>query len=339
MMRVSILILVMSFLFLAPICRADDTFSIVAIDSYTRQVGSAGASCIAGSIIISDVHPGVGAIHTQAYYNQANQQYGHSLMDLGYPPQAIVDSLVAHDAGHNPSIRQYGIVDLVDGGRSAAYTGNNCSDWKGHLTGPNYAIQGNILLGPQIIKQMETNFRGTLGSLADKLMSALQGAKVPGADTRCMQYGKSTISAFLRVAKPSDPENDLYLDLNVNNTPTNVDPIDVLQQLYDDWRLQAADVKESATAAGGAFIRCAPNPFVGGTTIRYRVLEAGPTSLRILDATGREIERLVEGDQGPGFYAIGWEPEGDRPNGIYFCVLKSGGMTATGRLLLLKADR
>ena len=49
------------------------TFSIVAVDTNTGEVGSAGGSCIAGSIIISDLHPGVGAIHTQSYYLPANQ--------------------------------------------------------------------------------------------------------------------------------------------------------------------------------------------------------------------------------------------------------------------------
>ena len=62
------------------------TFSIVAVDTTTGEVGSAGGSCIAGSIIISDIHPGVGAIHTQSYYLPSNQNYASSLMDEGYSP-------------------------------------------------------------------------------------------------------------------------------------------------------------------------------------------------------------------------------------------------------------
>ena len=60
------------------------TFSIVAVDTTTGEVGSAGGSCIAGSIIISDIHPGIGAIHTQSYYLSANQNYASMLMDQGY---------------------------------------------------------------------------------------------------------------------------------------------------------------------------------------------------------------------------------------------------------------
>ena len=36
-------------------CQLKATFSIVAIDTLTGQIGSAGASCISNSIIISDM--------------------------------------------------------------------------------------------------------------------------------------------------------------------------------------------------------------------------------------------------------------------------------------------
>ena len=74
-----------------------DTFSIVAVDPSTGQVGSAGASCIAGSIIISDVHPGVGVIHSQSYWNSINQDSAASLMEQGYSPEAIIDWLIEND--------------------------------------------------------------------------------------------------------------------------------------------------------------------------------------------------------------------------------------------------
>ena len=72
-------------------------------------------------------------------------------------------------------------------------------------------------------------------------MAALQGAKVPGADTRCLDVGISTFSAFIRVAK-FDNENDYYMDLNVNSvipyyndTGIWIDPVDTLQTLYNNW--------------------------------------------------------------------------------------------------------
>jgi uncharacterized Ntn-hydrolase superfamily protein len=219
-----------------------DTFSITAIDTLTGEMGSAGASCIGapqipqGCKILSDVIPGKGVIHTQAYYLAQNQNYARQLMLAGHSPEQIIDSLVAKDWQNNPSKRQYGIIDLHEGSaRKAAYTGVNCDDYKNHLTGLNYTIQGNILLGQEILDSMEIRFLNTEGDLACKLMAALQGAKVVGADTRCINYGISSLSAFLRVAQPDDPYNDLYLDLNVPSVLSGVDPIDSLQVLFDQW--------------------------------------------------------------------------------------------------------
>ena len=252
------------------------TFSIVAVDTNTREVGSAGGSCIANSIIISDIHPGVGVIHTQSYWNQANQNYASDLMNQGFSPDEIMDLLEQNDIQNNPGIRQYGAADLYQENnygylyeyecmeiedaiwygddnnslgecgdaitsRTSSFTGVNCLDWKGHINGINYAIQGNILLNESILIDMEDAFINTNGTLDQKLMSALQGAKVPGADTRCLDEGISTLSAFIRVAKPDDTDS-YYMDLNINSvtpyyaqTGIWIDPIDTLNTLYENW--------------------------------------------------------------------------------------------------------
>ena len=106
------------------------TFSIVAVDTNTKEVGSAGGSCIANSIIISDIHPGVGGIHTQSYWNGVNQNNAHDMMVDGFSPSEIMSWLQHNDSQNNPHIRQYGAVDLEGGGRSAAFTGMNCLDYK-----------------------------------------------------------------------------------------------------------------------------------------------------------------------------------------------------------------
>ncbi|MEI6884476.1 MAG: DUF1028 domain-containing protein [Bacteroidota bacterium] len=229
---------------------AQDTFSIVAIDSVTGQIGSAGASCVGssasyphGAQILSDVIPGVGVIHTQASWAALNQQHAHNWMMQGLSPQQIIDSLVAHDAVNNPSIRQYGIADYNGGHpRSASYTGINCMDYKNDTNHIYYSIQGNILMGQQILDSMLSRFQNTPGPLSDKLMSALQGAKIVGADTRCAPKNASSQSSFIRVANMNDPPDSLYCDLWMAY-PANysgvfpVDPIDSLQTLYDKWKM------------------------------------------------------------------------------------------------------
>ena len=158
-------------------------------------------------------------------------------MQQGASPNQIISWLVAHDVQNNPQSRQYGIVDFHNGtSRSAAFTGTNCYDYKNHILGPNYAIQGNILLGQQILDSMEYYFLNTTGCLPEKLMAAMNGAKVVGADTRCMVEGTSSLSAFLRMALPTDSYNNLFLDINVAGTAPNVEPIDVLQTKYNQWK-------------------------------------------------------------------------------------------------------
>ena len=100
------------------------TFSIVAVDPVTGEVGSAGGSCISGSIIISDIHISQGVIHTQSYYHPTNQNNASNYMNQGYSPQEIIDYLVENDVANNPGIRQYGVVDLENNGRSASFTGD-----------------------------------------------------------------------------------------------------------------------------------------------------------------------------------------------------------------------
>jgi len=270
-----------------PLVSAQDTFSICAVDTATGQVGSAGATCITSSsvsaIIISDVHPGTGVVHTQAYWQAANQNYGHALMAAGLPPQQIIDSLVAHDVQGNPTIRQYGAVTLA-GPLSACHTGANCDNYKSHIAGPGYAIQGNILLGQSVLDSMQAAFLNTTGSLACRLMAALQAAKVPGADTRCLQYGISSYSAFLRVANAGDPSSNLFLDMTVNTYPGNKDPIDSLQAMFDAWGGCTASFVQSP--AGPEWMRVFPNP--AGTTLTA-VFGERADRLAVFDLSGRML--------------------------------------------------
>ena len=246
---------------------SQDTFSIVAVDTVTGEIGSAGASCVGpingvGAFILSDVIEGIGAIHTQAYWNATNQQNAHNRMLEGLSPQQIIDWLVANDVQNNPTIRQYGIVDLTRNGESAAYTGINCDNYKNHVTGPGYAVQGNILLGQIIIDTMQTTFLNTEGPLADRLMATLQAAKILGADTRCVVRGTSSQSGFVKVVRIGDGNNP-YLQIVVPDTPVGKDPIDSLQTMFDIWKVSLFNVVD---------------PFLSEITVEPDTLPANGTS-------------------------------------------------------------
>ncbi len=216
---------------------SQDTFSIIVVDTMSGKIGSAGASCIQGSIIISDIYPGLGAIHTQSYWNETNQDSAGSLMIQGFSPQEIVDWLIENDSENNPSIRQYGIVDINDGSsRAAAHTGENCFDYKNHIVGDNYSIQGNILLGQEILDAMEDAFLHAYGSLEERMIASIMAANVAGADSRCAPYGTPAISAFIRIAQPNNSIDSLFLDINVDNAPLTINPLDSLFSLYWHWK-------------------------------------------------------------------------------------------------------
>ncbi len=279
---------------------AQDTFSIVALDEETGEVGSAGASCVVGAadlggvILISDIVPGRGAINGQATVciPHVNLQNGIDQMEAGLSPQAILDWLYDNDDcifGTNES-RQYGIVDFDGDGnaRSAAFTGTEALDYAGHRVGSNYAIQGNILLGPEILDSMEFRFVNAEGSLAERLMAALQGANVPGADSRCLDDGTSSTSAFLQVYKPDDMVGMPSLRLNVMETATGVEPIDSLQNLFDEWLLTSTEDLVSSDLE----VRVFPNPTQEQIVIEIPIEQPEGWMITTYDLNGRQIEQI-----------------------------------------------
>jgi uncharacterized Ntn-hydrolase superfamily protein len=322
-------IYILLFILISQVLRSQDTFSIVAVDTITGEIGSAGASCIddsqieGGALIISDVIPGRGSIHTQSYWNSTNQQNAHDRMVEGLSPQEIIDWLTTHDAQNNPAVRQYGIVDFDTSGnaRSAGFTGANCMDYKNHITGPNYSIQGNILLGQQILDSIEAGFLNTEGSFAEKMMAALQGAKVIGADTRCTANGTSSLSAFIRVARPADPIGGFYCDLNVPSLPAGMEPIDSLQTLFDAWletvvgldeKLSEAELLIYPNPASGYFVVGqldnwpAGQSAVGGqqlTIIIHNILGAKINEVKIEAKNGWKL-RIDVSEYQPGVYFV-----------------------------------
>jgi uncharacterized Ntn-hydrolase superfamily protein len=221
---------------------AQDTFSIVAVDSTTGEVGSAGASCvnlfntgISDDSFIGQLVPGVGAINTQAYYLPLNQNNATNRMNLGDTPAQIIDWLVQNDIQGTPEFRQYGVAALINGAPEAVgYTGTSTDDYKNHIVGPNYAIQGNILLGQEVLDSMEARFLNEEGDLACKLMAALQGANMVGADTRCASNGTSSLFAFVKVAQPNDSFGNPSFVASVRTQDNaGIEPIDTLQTKFD----------------------------------------------------------------------------------------------------------
>jgi hypothetical protein len=78
-----------------------------------------------------------------------------------------------------------------------------------------------------------------------------------------------------------------------------------------------------------------PNPFNPSTHIAFAVPKTTRVQLRILDALGREIALLVNGEKPAGIYEMRWEA-GIYPSGIYFYRLRAGEYVETKKMILLK---
>lgn len=289
------------FLFLGNVSQSQDTFSIIAVDPETGEVGAAGATCVDGIAqwggiqLLNKIIPGRGGVNAQAWIclnPHINLDNAIAEMELGSNPDEIIDWLMDNDdcaaQNFNPEYRQYGIADFdTDGNpRTAAFTGSNADDYKGHLTGATYAIQGNILLDATILEGMENGFNNTPGSLADKLMAAMQGANVPGADARCLDRGTSSTTAFLRVVRPDDTFGDHYLELSILEMPFGEEPIDSLQTLFDDWK---ATISSTDEIKKDEVANIYPNPAKETINVFWKTSSIGSPELSLMDVSGKII--------------------------------------------------
>ena len=203
------------------------TFSIVAVDKETGELGVAVQSkFVAVGSVVPWAKAGVGAVATQAWANTGYGPRGLKLMGEGKPAEAVVELLTAED--ERRALRQIGVVDGE--GRAATYTGAECQDWAGGKTGVGYAVQGNILVGAEVVEAIAEVFEKTEGVLAERLLAALEAGQAAGGDKRGRQ------SAALLVVREGwgySGFNDRFRDLRVDDHPQ---PIEELKRVYAKHR-------------------------------------------------------------------------------------------------------
>ncbi len=222
------------------------TFSIVAFDPKTKELGVAVESkFLSVGAVVPWAQAGVGAIATQSWANTSYGPRGLRMLKRGLTPKQVGARLIATDK--NAHQRQFGIVDAK--GRAFTFTGSSCFDWAGGRTlspkkvvlckdqktgesvrgliGKNFAAQGNILAGAAVVDALANTFLKTPGSLAERLVAALDAGQAAGGDRRGQE------SAALLVVREKGGYagfNDRYIDLRVDDHPH---PIDELKRLLD----------------------------------------------------------------------------------------------------------
>ncbi|MFG1812392.1 DUF1028 domain-containing protein [Kribbella sp. NPDC049174] len=201
------------------------TFSIVAFDPDSGSSGIAVASkFLAVGAVVPWGRAAAGAVATQA---MANLSYGPDGLDLlanGLSADQAVAQLT--DADEEREHRQIGVVDAH--GRGATFTGASCMDWAGGQAGDGFAIQGNILAGPQVVEAMADAWKERAGEAFERrLVAALAAGDQAGGDRRGRQ------SAALRVWREGSAYGgvlDIAIDLRVDDHRA---PIDELGRLLD----------------------------------------------------------------------------------------------------------
>ena len=205
------------------------TFSIVARGADGTSFGVAVASkFLAVGAAVPGAEAGIGAIATQAHANLAYRSEGLAQLRAGRSAQLTLDTLVATDDKRES--RQAGIVDAA--GAAATFTGNECNPWAGGVTGDGYAIQGNILVGPEVVAAMEQAWlsSGPDGPLARRLLAGLTAGDDAGGDRRGRQ------SAALLVVSPEGGYgggSDVLADLRVDDHAAPVAELARLLDLHD----------------------------------------------------------------------------------------------------------
>lgn len=205
------------------------TFSIVG------QVGDAYGVAVASRFIaVGAVVPaagiGVGACATQALARVSYKQDSLDELAAGHTADAAVRRVTSADA--DAAHRQLGVVGAQT---QASFTGTECLAWAGGVSGRDasggYAIQGNILTGPEVVERMQEAWLGGAGlPLPRRLVQALLAGDAAGGDSRGRQA-----AALYAVAPGSGYDGSGVLaDLRVDDHP---EAPRELARLLDEYEL------------------------------------------------------------------------------------------------------
>lgn len=218
------------------------TFSIAAYDPDARCWGVAVASkFLAAGNLVPWARAGAGAVATQAFVNTSYGFRGLDIMSAGKSAAETVKILTSEDS--LAAQRQVGMVDAS--GKSAAFTGDECLPYAGHITGQGFSCQGNLLAGKAVLEAMAETFseRGSL-PFSERLLEALTAGQAAGGDSRGRQ------SAALIVVKEKGGYGgwtDRLIDLRADDHPT---PIVEVKRLLALHQLYFGETKQTVQLSG-----------------------------------------------------------------------------------------
>ena len=218
------------------------TYSIVARDPENGELGAAVQSrAFRAGAVVAWATPGVGVVASQAYGERSYGPLGLELMRSGKTAEQTLAALRVAD----PLAEMRQVAMLAADGEVAVHTGSDCIPAAGHLTGDEMSAQANCVEGPAVWESMVEAFAGTSGSLARRLLAALEAAEAAGGDWRGRQ------AAGLRVVGAEGQRWETVYDLRVDDHPEPLAELGRLLRLHEGYTA-IGEVDDSAAIARAA---------------------------------------------------------------------------------------
>lgn len=210
--------------------RPAHTYSIVARDPVTGNMGVAVQShWFSVGSLVAWAEAGVGAVATQSFIEVRYGDTGLDLMRAGWSAQQALAALKKADP--HPEVRQVAMIDAK--GNVAVHTGEKCIQYAGHLVRDNFSVQANLMLNEGVSRAMEKAYLTTSGSLAERLLAALEAAQGAGGDLRGKQ---SAAILVVRGESTGRPWEDRIVDLHIEDHPHPLRELRRLLRLKQAYR-------------------------------------------------------------------------------------------------------
>jgi hypothetical protein len=306
---------------LAPAASA--TWSIIAVNTRTGEVCIASATCLDG-LDLQGLTPvmrvGLGGACAQSVGDSTGLNRRRIWDDLiaGFSPEQILADLAAHDSHHQQ--RQYGIVNMND--EPVTFSGNQ--DGMAYYgigrvqDDLRYAIQGNVLTGIQVVTNAENAFLTTNGDLGQKVIAAMEGARIYGGDGRCScsdtdptscgcpppHFQYSAYTGFFIVARIGDVDGSTcdgatgcangqyFCDLRSISTLGGPEPVLDLESQYLTWRTAHLGQADQIRTRVSASAQRLPSDGISQLTVDVELRDidgnlvtGNPATLSIVDVT------------------------------------------------------
>jgi uncharacterized Ntn-hydrolase superfamily protein len=197
--------------------RADGKMG-VAVQSHWFSVGST----------VTWAEAGVGVVATQSFVEASYGPLGLKLMKALKSPRDALDLLLGRD--RKPEVRQVAMVNTK--GEVAVHTGTRCLPESGHEAGKGFSAQANLMSTDRVWVRMASRFRSSRGSLAGRLMAALEAGEAAGGDIRGRQSAAMLIVRTEQSPKPWEGE---VLDLRVEDNPEPLKELKRLVRLHEAY--------------------------------------------------------------------------------------------------------